>query len=457
MERLRKLRAERHTLLTKAKETAALASKEDRPLSQEERTEINAIKTQIGTIDDEITTLEAVVELERSEPAETVDIIKEVGTGTVADAVPSITGGKERALDDPCRGFPEAKSGGMGVFLHAVIQAGRQSRPDPYILGKQETRLLPLKAAAGSDEQHGDSQIYGGFTVPVGFSGRLLMLEMEDDPTRGFTPVPMAVPSVQIPARVDKNHTSSVSGGLTVSWRPQTVAISSSRMVMEQIMLTANTLAGVAYVAEELLNDSAVSFAAILEAGFRDALIDAIIRARLSGTGAGEPLGILNSPALVSVATSGQTTGTLTSGNILGMRQRAWRYSRAVWIANHDLYTVLAGVHVAGTNSDSFLFQPARGIDVPDTLLGRPIIFSEYAQSLNTVGDIILATWSEYLVGNLQGIQTAESMHVRFENNERAFRFTLRQAGEPWWRTALTPVNSAETLSPFVALTTRTT
>jgi HK97 family phage major capsid protein len=102
------------------------------------------------------------------------------------------------------------------------------------------------------------------------------------------------------------------------------------------------------------------------------------------------------------------------------------------------------------------MFNPARGIDVPDTILGRPVIFTEYCSSIGTVGDVLLCVWSEYLAGILQGIQTAESMHVRFENNERAFRFTIRQAGEPWWRSALTPANSTNTLSPFVAIGTRT-
>jgi HK97 family phage major capsid protein len=452
VDRIRKLKGERTKLLTQAKDLAAISSKEDRPLTEDERTKINDLKAQIEKIDAEIETLEAIVEMERTAPAKTVEVIEEPKSSIASVKV------HDNTDDDSFRGFPgEPKAGGLGQFLHSVVQAGRQGRPDPVINGRRETRLVPLQAAAGSDEQHGDSQQYGGFTVPVGFSARLLMLEMENDPTAGTTDVPMAVPSIQIPARVDKNHSSSVAGGLTVAWRPQTVSISASRVTMEQITLQANSLGGIAYVSNELLSDSAISFAALLEAGFRDAVADAIIRARLSGTGAGEPLGILNCPALISVSTTGQTTGTLVSGNILGMRKRCWRYSTAVWLANHDIYEVLAGVHVAGTNSDSFLFQPARGIDVPDTLLGRPIIFTEYAQSLNTVGDIILCNWSEYLVGNLQGIQTAESMHVRFENNENTFRVTMRQAGAPWWRSALTPVNSSDTLSPFVALATRTT
>ena len=76
--------------------------------------------------------------------------------------------------------------------------------------------------------------------------------------------------------------------------------------------------------------------------------------------------------------------------------------------------------------------------------------FSIYAATLGDQGDLILANFAEYLEGLYQPLQSAESMHVRFANHERAFKFWLRNAGAPWWRTALTPAKSTATLSPFV-------
>ena len=46
-------------------------------------------------------------------------------------------------------------------------------------------------------------------------------------------------------------------------------------------------------------------------------------------------------------------------------------------------------------------------------------------------------------------------MHVRFENHEQVFKFWTENAGAPWWRSALTPKNGANTLSPFVTLAAR--
>ena len=91
----------------------------------------------------------------------------------------------------------------------------------------------------------------------------------------------------------------------------------------------------------------------------------------------------------------------------------------------------------------------------PDMLLGRPAFPTEYCQTVGTVGDIILGVWSEYLEGVRTPLQSAESVHVRFEYNERTFRFTMENDGRVWWRSALTPKVSSTTLSPFVALASR--
>ena len=63
--------------------------------------------------------------------------------------------------------------------------------------------------------------------------------------------------------------------------------------------------------------------------------------------------------------------------------------------------------------------------------------------------------WSQYLEGYRQDMQMAESIHVRFLNHENTFKFWVRNDGAPWWRSALTPHKSSDTLSPFVTLAAR--
>jgi HK97 family phage major capsid protein len=311
--------------------------------------------------------------------------------------------------------------------------------------------------AAGSDEQAGINDPYGGFLVPPSFSPNVLQIQPEKDPWAGrVTNTPMSTPIINMPARTDKDHTTSVSGGLTVTRRPETVAASASRMQFEQVSLKAVSLMGIAYATEEILVDSPQSFAAILAKGFSDQFIYHLAKERISGTGVGEFEGVLNSPALVTItAESGQSADTIVYNNIVKMRSRCWGYDQAIWLANHDTYPQLASLRLEIGLGGTAMYQMSLVEGRPDMLNGRPIFYTEYAKKLGDVGDLILGNWGEYLEGTYQPLQNDESVHVRFVNHERAFKFWMRNDGRCWWRSALTTVNSTATLSPFIVLAAR--
>lgn len=367
---------------------------------------------------------------------------------------------------------PNGKSGPTPGRIFATVkdtriedQAGFKNHQE-YLLavmnhgqGKGlDKRLEPLKVkAAGSDEGNTQSNPFGGFLVPIGFVPEPLKIDPEADPIgAATTKIPMGNPIVNINARVDKDHRTSVSGGLVVGRRAETMAATSSRMKFEQVSLEAHSLFGLSFASEELLNDSPVSFAAIIQAGFSDQFTYHLINERLNGTGVGEYMGILNSPCLISVTKeTGQRAASLTYKNAIDMRSRCWGYGNAIWIANHDtLPDIMLFNQQVGTGG-AVVWQPSGREDHPDMLLGRPIVFTEYAQTLGTVGDLILANWKEYLEGQYQAQQQEESIHVRFVEHERAFKVWVRNAGAPWWKTTLTPRNSTKTLSPFVVVETR--
>ena len=198
--------------------------------------------------------------------------------------------------------------------------------------------------------------------------------------------------------------------------------------------------------------DSPQSFAAILEQGFSDEFKAKMLDEKINGTGTGEFVGVLNAPAtVVQAKESGQAANTVVFENVINMRSRNWGFGNSVWLAAHDTMPQLAAMN-DGTNH---IYLPSVRDDVPETLLGRPIFYSEFVPKLGTKGDIILGNWSQYLMGMLQGAQSAESVHVRFDSHERAFKFWMRNDGQPWWRTALTPKNAGPTLSPFVSLAVR--
>lgn len=327
-------------------------------------------------------------------------------------------------------------------------------------------RSFELLNAAGSDEQSTISDPYGGFLIPHLILPRLLKVTPEVDPTVNLVmDIPMASPMVSIPARVDRNHYSATStsasytGGITVNFKSETQAAASSRLEFERVGLQAHTAMGLVYATEEVLQDSPQSMAAIIGDAFREQWGAKMFEYKIHGTGVGEPEGILNAPCLITAARAG--TGLLGS-DILDMRARVWGYNNAIWLASYSVMDELMSAEFGSGNHT--LFAPGSTIpgwgtnpslDKPDTLLGRPIIFTEQCKVLNAIGDIYCANWTQYLWGARQGEQTAESIHVRFAENERAFRITWRGDGRAWWRSNLVTrwdSGSAYTLSPFVAL-----
>lgn len=378
-------------------------------------------------------------------------------TQTVNQA--AITSVKARFEEDPKKGFKTARA-----FLAAVlnVDTGRASNntseQNAALRGQFRTGKGEMLAAAGADEQGTHADPYGGYLIPEGFSPSMLQLNPEADPTEGRTlNIPMASPTVKIPARVDKNHTSSVSGGLRVYRRAETDTTSSSRQEYELVSLQANTLMGLNYTTEELLSDSPISVAALLQAGFASEFRAKILKEKLFGTGVGEYEGVMNCAGRVDVSKeTGQAAATINTQNVLKMRARCYGYGNAVWLANHDTFPQLMQLTLAvGTGGSAVSLFDIRSDDGINRLLGRPIFFTEFCKTVGTTGDLILGDWSQYLEGTYQSAQSAESIHVRFVNHERTFKFWMRNDGRNWWRSTLTVNQGSNSLAPFVALNTR--
>ena len=90
-----------------------------------------------------------------------------------------------------------------------------------------------------------------------------------------------------------------------------------------------------------------------------------------------------------------------------------------------------------------------------ERILGRKLIYTEFANTVGTAGDLTLVSWPSYLIGEGTYAQSDSSIHVRFLSNETAFRFVMQLDGQPWWRTTLTLKNSWE-VAPIVTLADRT-
>lgn len=251
--------------------------------------------------------------------------------------------------------------------------------------------------------------------------------------------------------------TGSRMGGIQMFWTGEGRQLQGSQPKFRQLELNLQKLTGLLYATDELLADTTALQAFIMDA-FAEEYGFMIDDAIISGTGAGMPLGIMRSNALVVVpAEAGQPAGTVVFENLSNMWGRLPARSRrnAVWLINQEVEPQLDGLAVvAGVAALEARFV-TYGPDGVLRIKGRPVIAIEQAEGLGTPGDIILADLSQYLLIDKGPMENAVSIHVRFIWDEQTFRFIYRVNGQPIWNKPLTPYKGANPQSPFVALAAR--
>ena len=432
--KLSELQRKRAALVEQALAVVRAAETASRDLTDAERDTLDGLRAEVETVRRDIVIADGLEEEQRQlERAARPETRPEVG-------------------DDQKRRDP-SKWTGLGEFLTAV-------RTAEMTRGQVIDPRLSTRAATGASETVPSD---GGFLVQPDLATELLRRTYETGVlTSKVRKLPLGPNSngIRINA-VDETSRASGSrwGGVQTYWAGEADALTASRPKFRQMEMLAHKLTGLFYATDEVLQDSTALEAVAMEAfaeefGFK--LDDALIR----GTGAGQPLGILNSPCLVTVnKEAGQAAATLLVENITKMWSRCWGRSRsqAIWYINQDaepqLFQLGLQVGVGGVP----LLMPAGGLGQANlpAILGRPIQPLEQCASLGTLGDILLADFSQYVMIEKGGLQTASSIHVRFLQDESVFRFILRTDGQPFWSAALTPANGSNTLSPFVALQTR--
>lgn len=321
-----------------------------------------------------------------------------------------------------------------------------------------DSRLVRAPTGAGEVDPTG-----GGFLVQIDFGASIFMLahDMGEILSRvNKIPISANANGLKIPG-VDESSraTGSRWGGVSSSWAAEGTAGTESRPKFRMVEFDLKKLISKMTMTDELLQDQ-TALTAIASQAFSEEVMFMTEDAIVEGTGAGQPLGYLNSPALISIAKeNGQAAATVVKENIDKMWQGCWGRSRknAVWLINQDVESQLSALNGAVGTGGELVFMPPGGISAAPyaTLKGRPILPVEYASQLGAVGDISLVDLSQYTIVDKNGVQMATSMHVAFDTDEMRFRITYRVDGKPMWHKPLTPFKGSTTRSPFVALSAR--
>lgn len=429
MSRIKTLRDRKVALLAEADVLLDKQAAED--LSEEENAQYGEIEAKIASVNASIEREERLMDERRSVEA----VVEEVVAVTV-----------------PAQPKPEpGKFESLGEQLQAIAN---------HDLGQGTDNRLVRAAATGSGETVPSD---GGFLVQQDFATEMVRNVWETGEIASRVrkvPIGPMSKGLKMNAIAESSRaTGSRFGGVQVYWVDEGGAATPSRPKFRQIELNLQKLMGLHYVTDELLADS-TALTAVSQQAFTEEFTFMYEDSVMNGSGAGSPLGYMNSGALVTVAKeTGQVAATLQVENIVKMWARMLARSRrnAVWLINQAIEPQLFTMGITFGTGGQAVYMPAGGISGSPfaTLMGRPVIAVEYAADLGTKGDIQLVDLSQYLSIDKSQMEQASSMHVRFVNDEMTFRYVWRVNGQPLDDSAITPFKGANTLSPFVTLAAR--
>lgn len=395
-------------------------------LSAEQQTKYDALREQIAGFD------RAIAREQEMEDAEAAS-----GVVVRDDAVISVT---QNAAADPKRGFKH-----FGDFAQSVINAARHN-------GALDERLT-IDAAAPATYGNESSGQDGGFLIPPEYATNIWTLSLSAENLLQYTDsYPVSGNSMVFP----KDETTPWgTDGVRAYWQAEASVATPTKPKFGVTSMRLHKLMALVPLTDELISD-AQSLSAYLSRKVSDSIRWKTNEAILYGSGAGQPLGALQSNAAVVVAKdSGQAANTVTTLNFAKMISRLpdGSFAKAFWLINND---VLPGLFTL-TLGNYPIYIPVGGLkDNPfGMILGRPAIVTQHAKALSAQGDVQLHDLSYYRTISKGGMETAVSMHLYFDADATAFRTTFRMDGQPALVAPIKPANSSNNLSPFLQLQNR--
>jgi HK97 family phage major capsid protein len=463
VDRVRELETQAEDKRAAMRGILAEASKGKRALTQDER-------DRAGQLTEELRGLDATLKLEH-------DALEWDRGGARAIDRPGAGMGAEWGDDEsPALALPpvpartkntiSAMAGGMSgstedrrAHFAAVVRAALGGNPF-------DSALIIPKAASGSDSVGSE----GGFSVRPDVAAGIFSRAAESSVffrigTRVET---MTSDTKRVIALDDDDESSDGEAGLAAAWTGENTTATAQVMKVRQVVLQAKKLLVVAATSNELGEDSD-GYLIELEAALGRSIGKKFDRACISGTGAGQPLGLLSSPSTISVAKTvngdAGLVNTFTWNHAVGMwgRLAPGSHESAWWLMHPTVLpqalTMKVEVRNVAGSENVGGFQPlgafTAGGPTGYQLMGRPVVITSRCKSLTTTGDVILLDPSQYCIGLRRQITIDRSPHALFTSDQLAIRGKLRGDGISLWETPRTLVEGATTVGPAVILATR--
>jgi HK97 family phage major capsid protein len=229
----------------------------------------------------------------------------------------------------------------------------------------------------------------------------------------------------------------------------QKVATKSLRDILGRTTFNPNEQAVIIKVPQQLVEDSNFALINFLGKEIASDAAETQEEQFLNGTGANEPLGILQSPILTDTLTSG---ATLTPEKIIGLpyELRAAFRQGAVWMFNRrGIQSVRRMRDDSGATpgTGQFLWQIGLQAGEPDRLCGYPVLESEFFPNAFTgsAGDpvALFGDWSNYWIVRRLALAVERLGELYAETSEVGFKYRMRYDAAPVRMEAFVRLNRA--------------
>ncbi len=210
----------------------------------------------------------------------------------------------------------------------------------------------------------------------------------------------------------------------------------STGMTLATVTASVFTAAGLVTVSNQLLADSNPAIDGLVTADLAKRLIALEEAAFISGTGTGQPLGILNTPGIGATPVTGLTVLELLDAILdsIAAVETAHGAPSAILMHPRTWTRILKSRDAQG----AYFIDPAGGPTDPRTgfrgpvksLWGYPVVTSNRVPTNLGAGvnesRVIVGDYKECLILDRQGITVDESKHVYFTTNQTVFRAEQR-------------------------------
>lgn len=294
-----------------------------------------------------------------------------------------------------------------------------------------------------------------GFVLPQPHYDTLMQLALPQSIVRRYNPtvIPMSSRSIILSMLeyTGNEEGGGLFAGLVAAWQSELADMASSDLKVREETLYTHLLTVYATIPEATLEDAS-SVLSISDYLMSPRGMPAVIafkedKAFLRGNGIGMPLGILNATGTKAVT---RTTGGTIKYEDLAEMESSHYGANPVWLATHRAKKTLRLIQYPDSQKMIFSWGDiTKG--VPATLLGMPIEFVDKLPGVGNKGDIMLADFSYYMIGDRKRVSSRFSTEHLFRSNQIAFKSVARVGGQPWLPDIIT-FDNGDTVSPFVVL-----